>query len=182
MILVAVFISGGVVVAQNDGNSSVNSVPVVVTSPIVQSGNESGAYAELDSGGNKTGELDSGGGKVGELDSGPDSNNKSLIGLKNPLKVKTIGGLVQTAVEVFSYIVIIFAVLAFIWVGLQYILARGNSEKMKEMSKWLGYIVIGVAVVIGARVIISIVINTLSSTGIVDERIIKSSRDALDGN
>jgi uncharacterized metal-binding protein len=75
-----------------------------------------------------------------------------------------------------------FAVVAFIWVGLQYILARGNAEKMKELSKWLGYIVIGVAVVIGARVIISIVINTLSSTKIVDERIINSAQDALKNN
>jgi len=171
-VLVAVFITSGIVSAQ--GNIQYDprtGQPIDAT----------GAYAELDSGGGKTGELEAGGGKTGELDSGPE-NNKELIGLKNPLKVKTIGGLVQTAVEVFSYIVIIFAVLAFIWVGLQYILARGNSEKMKEMSKWLGYIVIGVAVVIGARVIISIVINTLDATGVVDQRVIKSSRDALEGN
>lgn len=111
-----------------------------------------------------------------------DPKSSGNIGLQNPLKVRTIGGLIQTAVEIFSYVVIIFAVLAFIWVGLQYILARGNSEKMKELSKWLGYIVIGVAVVIGARVIITIVINTLESTGVVDERVIQSARDARDGN
>jgi hypothetical protein len=117
------------------------------------------------------------------INTSSNSNTKDgLIGLKNPLKVDSIGGLVQTAVEIFSYLVIMFAVVAFIWVGLQYILARGNAEKMKELSKWLGYIVIGVAVVIGARVIISIVINTLSSTKIVDERIINSAQDALKNN
>ena len=111
----------------------------------------------------------------------PAGSSGGSIGLKNPLKVKTIGGLIQSAVEIFSYLVIIFAVLAFIWVGLQYILARGNSDRMKELSKWLGYIAICVAVVIGARIIISIVINTLESTGTVDPKVIQSANDALDG-
>lgn len=100
-------------------------------------------------------------------------------GLKNPLKAKSIGELVKTAVQVFSYIVIILAVLAFIWVGLQYILARGKPEKMKELSGWLGYIIIGVAVVLGAQIMITMVINTLKSTGVVDERVIQSANDAL---
>lgn len=112
---------------------------------------------------------------------GSPAGTSGNIGLKNPLKVKTIGGLIQSAVEIFSYLVIIFAVLAFIWVGLQYILARGNAEKIKELSKWLGYIAIGVAVVIGARLIISIVINTLESSGTVDPKVIQSAKDGLEG-
>lgn len=98
--------------------------------------------------------------------------------LSNPLKVDSVAGLVQNFVEIFSYVVIIIAVLLLIWVGLQFILARGDSAKMKELKEWLFWIVIGVAVVIGARVIVEIVINTLSATG-VDPNVINSARNAL---
>ena len=98
------------------------------------------------------------------------------------MKVKTIGGLVQSAVDIFAYLAVIVAVLAFIWVGLQYILARGKPEKMKELTGWLGWIVVGVAVIIGARLIVSIVINTLESTGVVDSSVINQAKSSLNGN
>jgi hypothetical protein len=102
--------------------------------------------------------------------------------LKNPLKVDSVGGLVQNFVEIFSYIVILFAVLAIIWVGFQFIIARGNATRMSELKDWLLWIVVGVAVVIGARIIIQVVINTLAATGTVDERTIQSVQKANSGN
>lgn len=101
--------------------------------------------------------------------------------LQNPLKVNSLGGLIESFVEVFSYIVILFAVLALIYVGLQYILARGKPERMKELSNWLLWIVVGIAVVIGSRIIVSVVINTLGASGVVDQRVIQSANNALDG-
>lgn len=101
--------------------------------------------------------------------------------LKNPLKVDSVGGLVQSFVEIFSYIVILFAVLMLVFVGLKFILARGNADEMKKLKDWLLWIVVGVAVVIGARIIIEVVINTLSASGAVDQGIINSTRDALGG-
>ncbi len=162
--------------ANSDGNNS--SADVNVTDNTWWDG--SGGL-DAPAGGEPVGGIDApaGGKPVGGIDAPAGSDTS--IGLKNPLKVKTIGGLIQSAVEIFSYLVIIFAVLAFIWVGLQYVLARGNSDRMKELSKWLGYIAIGVAVVIGARIIISIVINTLESTGTVDQKVIQSANDALNG-
>ena len=111
---------------------------------------------------------------------GQQTNNPSTtFTLQNPLHVDSIGALIENFVQIFSYIVILFAVLAFVWVGLQYILARGKPERMKELSSWLLYIVIGVAVVLGAQLMIRIVINTLSATGAVDQRVIKSANDAI---
>jgi cytochrome bd-type quinol oxidase subunit 2 len=101
--------------------------------------------------------------------------------LQNPLKVKSLGGLIEAFVEVFSYLVILFAVLALVYVGLQYILARGNPERMKELSNWLLWIMIGVAVVIGSRILVSVVINTLGNSGVVDQKVIQSANNALDG-
>lgn len=101
--------------------------------------------------------------------------------LTNPLKVDSISGLVQTFVEIFSYLAILFAVLALIWVGFRFILARGDSTKMNELKSWLMWIVVGVAVVIGARLIIQVVINTLSATGTVNPGVIQSVQKAASG-
>jgi hypothetical protein len=106
------------------------------------------------------------------------SDTPRTFTLSNPLKVDSISGLVQNFVEIFSYVVIIIAVLLLVWVGLQFILARGDASKMKELKEWLFWIVIGVAVVIGARVIVEVVINTLASSG-VDPNTINTVRGAL---
>lgn len=104
--------------------------------------------------------------------------SKGTFTLSNPLKVDSIGGLVQNFVEIFSYIAILFAVLALIYVGLRFILARGDPTKMNELKEWLLWIVVGVAVVIGARIIIQVVINTLSASGVVDQRTVQSFQKA----
>jgi hypothetical protein len=101
--------------------------------------------------------------------------------LQNPLKANSVGELVQNFVEIVSYLVILFAVLMLVWTGLQYILARGNPTKMSDLSKRLMWIIVGIAIVIGARVIISIVINTLKATGTVDPTVIQSADNALQG-
>ena len=101
--------------------------------------------------------------------------------LQNPLKVDSLGGLIEAFVEVFSYLVILFAVLALVYVGLRYILARGNPEEMTRLSNWLLWIMVGVAVVIGSRILVSVVINTLGNSGVVDQKVIQSANNALDG-
>ncbi len=60
-------------------------------------------------------------------------------------------------------------------------MARGNMEEIKERKNQLLYIVIGVAIVIGARIIISVVINTLEATGIVTPSVINSAKTAASG-
>ncbi|MEN9912985.1 MAG: Type secretion system pilin [Candidatus Parcubacteria bacterium] len=107
------------------------------------------------------------------------TNSQGFVKLTNPLKVDSVGGLIQSFVEIFSYIVVLAAVLALIWVGLKFILARGNPEEMNRLKGWLSWIIIGVAVVIGARIIIQVVINTLSASGVVDQRTIQSAQNAL---
>lgn len=108
--------------------------------------------------------------------------------LQNPLcnkssnktcKFDSVGGLLQGFIEIFTYLIILFAVLALIWTGLQYVLARGNPDEMKRLSNQLLYIVIGTAIVIGAGVIIDIVINTLSASGTVSSDVINSARGAI---
>ena len=107
------------------------------------------------------------------------SNSTPVATLTNPLKITSLGDLVKSGIQVFSYIAVLVGVLMFVVVGLRYILARGNPEEMKKASQWLLGIVIGVAIVIGANVAITIVINTLSATGVVDPKVIQSAQNAI---
>ena len=109
------------------------------------------------------------------------TNKPSTFTLQNPLKVDSLGGLIQALVEVFTYLVVLFAVLSLVYVGLRYIMARGNSEEITKRTNQLLWIVIGLAVVIGARIIVGVVINTLDSSGVVDPGVIKSVNDARYG-
>jgi hypothetical protein len=139
----------------------------------ISSGSDSGSNQGLtgsDSGSNQ--------GQTGS-DSGSNSNSTAVSTLDNPLKVNSLGDLVKSGIQVFSYIAVLIAVLMFIVVGLRYILAQGKPQKMKEASQWLLYVVIGVAIVIGANVAITIVINTLSATGVVDPKVIQSAQNAI---
>jgi len=111
------------------------------------------------------------------------SNPGGTFTLKSPLdpKVTSIGGLVQTFIDVISYILILFAVLMLVYTGLQYILAQGNSEKIKELHGKLLWIVVGVAIVIGARVIIEVVINTLSAAHVINSSTFNQVQSAATG-
>jgi len=106
--------------------------------------------------------------------------------LQNPLRseINSVGALVENFVEIFSYIVILLAVVALIFVGFKYILysAQGKSADIAKLHGWLFWIVIGVAVVIGARVIVKVVINTISATGTVSPGVIQSANDAINRN
>ena len=95
--------------------------------------------------------------------------------------MNSVGALLNTGIMIFTYLVVLGAVIAFIIVGLKYIMARGNSAKITEATTWLRNIIIGVAIVIGARVIIQIVINTLKATGTVNTEVIQSAENALNG-
>ncbi len=105
----------------------------------------------------------------------------STFTLQNPLKVNSISDIILTFMQIATYLAVLFGVLALVYVGLQYVLARGNSERMKELSKWLLYIVIGLAVIIGARILVSVIINTLEATGTVNPSIIQNAKNAQSG-
>ena len=75
---------------------------------------------------------------------------------------------------------VLAGVIALIWTGLQYILAQGKPERIKELKTQLLWVVVGIGIVIGARIMISIVINTLSASGVVNEDNINNANKALE--
>jgi len=113
---------------------------------------------------------------------GAANGNPGTATLSNPLAVNSIGELVQNFAAIFSYIVVLFAVLALVWTGLQFITAQGKPEALKDLHKKLAYILIGVAIVIAARVMIIVVINTLSASGVVNSNVIQQAQTAAQGH
>ncbi len=101
--------------------------------------------------------------------------------LTNPIKANSLGALINTAVEVFTYVAIVVAVLAFIWVGLKFIMARGNPGKISEATTWLWYIIIGTAIVLGARIIIQVILSTLVGSGMISQEVGNSAQNGLTG-
>lgn len=116
---------------------------------------------------------------------GAKQTQSNIFTLQNPLNknINSVGGLIQAFLEIITYLFIIFAVLMFIYVGFQYVryAAQGNAKKIEELHKQLLWLVVGVAVVIGARVIIQVVINTISATNTVSPSIIESANRAAQG-
>lgn len=125
-----------------------------------------------------------GGGAKSEV-GGEKQTPSNIFTLQNPLNknINSVGDLIQAFIEIITYLFIIFAVLMFIYVGFQYVTnaAQGNAKKIEELHKQLLWLVIGVAVVIGARVIIQVVINTISATGTVNPSVIESANRATQG-
>jgi hypothetical protein len=109
----------------------------------------------------------------------------NIFTLQNPLNknINSVGGLIQAVLEIITYLFIIFAVLMFIYVGFQYVTnaAQGNAKKIEELHHQLKWLVVGVAVVIGARVIIQVVINTIAATNTVSPSVIESANRAAQG-
>ena len=117
-------------------------------------------------------------------DSSPGLPPSNTFTLHNPLDphITSVGGLVQTVIDVVSYILVLFGILALVWTGLQYVLAQGNSDRIKELHKTLLAIVIGIAIVIGARVIVQVVINTLKATNVINSSTLNQVQNAATGN
>ncbi len=100
-------------------------------------------------------------------------NNSVFPTLKNPIKANNIQELLNDVVNLAIVIGMIVAVLMFIWIGFKFVMARGNSEALKEARNWFLWAVVGTAILISARVITAVVQNTLTSAGVVDERLFK---------
>jgi Type IV secretion system pilin len=87
-------------------------------------------------------------------------NSESFI--KNPLKANDINELMVTIVDVAVKLGIVIAFLALIWVGFQFVVAQGDPGKISDAKTHFFYVIIGIAVLLGAKVIVEIIKGTLS--------------------
>ena len=87
--------------------------------------------------------------------------------LPNPLNVCSIQDLIFLIAQIATYIGVIAAVIALIWVGFKFIAAQGKPEELTKARSMFFWIIIGIAVLIGASAIVTILKNTLTAAGVV---------------
>ena len=85
------------------------------------------------------------------------------IAIKNPLKVDTIQEGIKLVMDAILKIMIPFIVLAFIWSGLSFVLARGNAEKVTKAKNMFLYTIIGTLLILGAWTITNAIIGTVNT-------------------
>jgi hypothetical protein len=85
------------------------------------------------------------------------------IGLKNPIGVDSISGLIRIVVKVIRYIAIPFVVIMIMYAGWLYIWAGAKGESIADATKALQWTVIGAFVILSAEMIAYVIENTLKS-------------------
>lgn len=85
------------------------------------------------------------------------------ITIKNPLKVDTIQEGIKLVMDAILKIAIPFIVLAFIYSGLSFVLARGNADKVTKAKNMFLYTIIGTLLILGAWTITNAIIGTVNT-------------------
>lgn len=78
----------------------------------------------------------------------------------NPIKASSISELVTLIVNTIIMILMPIMVLAIIYSGFMFLVARGNEEKLKKAKINLIWVIAGTAILLGARIITAILENT----------------------
>ncbi|MDO8575371.1 MAG: hypothetical protein Q7R78_01575 [bacterium] len=91
----------------------------------------------------------------------PTAPNKLVNPLKN--NVNDVFALVSMAVDIALTFASIFAVLYLVWLGFQYVLARGSPDKISELHGTFMWGIIGIAVIFSAKVLSVVLQNTINA-------------------
>lgn len=98
------------------------------------------------------------------------NNNNTIITLDNPLgsKVNNLPSFIYMILDIVFQIGAVFAVLFLMYVGFLFVSARGDPEKLQTARRAFLWTVIGIALLLGGRLVASVIGGTVSqvSTGI----------------
>lgn len=83
--------------------------------------------------------------------------------IKNPLKNDDLFAFINSIIDAALKLGAIVAVIAIILAGFMFVTAHGDEEKIKTAKKILLYAVIGMVILLGARMISEVIINTVTS-------------------
>lgn len=100
----------------------------------------------------------------GGNNSGPQGGN--TVTLKNPLKEDTLAGLFKTVMDAIFVIAIPFFVLAMAVIGLMFVAARGNPEKLSNAKRAFLYGVMGTGIFFGAWVLVNLLASVMRALGV----------------
>jgi hypothetical protein len=86
--------------------------------------------------------------------------------IENPLKVTNFCDLIRILLQAILIIGMPVAVVFLVYVGLKFITARGNPEKIKLAQQNLYWTIVGIAVFLGAWAIAKVIASTLGALGV----------------
>lgn len=89
----------------------------------------------------------------------------------NPLTTSSITDFLTNLVGDAIPIAALIAVIAFIITGFQFIMARGNPEKLSEAKTRFLWVAVGTAILLSAEVVVVVIKNTLVSSGLVNQNV-----------
>lgn len=89
--------------------------------------------------------------------------------LQNPLRANSVSEVIFLAVDLAVYIGVAFATLAIIFVGFKFVMAQGDPKAISEAKSWFFGIIVGLAILISAKVTVEIIKNTFINAGVVDK-------------
>ncbi len=113
----------------------------------------------------------SGGAKTPDGSGGAASQQKSIPKLENPIYADNVQELLYTIVDLAILIGVIIATFVFIFIGFKFVMAQGDPAALTKARSWFLSAVIGTALLLGAKVIMEVIKNTLTSAGVVNEKL-----------
>ncbi|MBI2109339.1 MAG: hypothetical protein HYT93_04190 [Parcubacteria group bacterium] len=81
--------------------------------------------------------------------------------LENPIKFKTLGQLVTAIIDIIIQIAVPIAALFLIYSGYLFVSARGSDDDLKKAKSIFLWTLVGIAVLLGAKVLASIIQGTI---------------------
>jgi len=90
---------------------------------------------------------------------------------ENPLNFSTFCGLLKGIFNAILTLGIPIAVLFIVWAGFKLVLARGNTTALATAKLNLVYILVGIAIFLGAWMLSQIIANTVNALGATNARI-----------
>ncbi len=101
---------------------------------------------------------------------GSNNGNSNTITLINPLgnNINNLPAFIYMVLDIVFRIGAIMAVLVLMYVGFMFVSARGDTEKLETARRAFLWTVVGIALLLGGRLIASVIGNTITqvSTGI----------------
>lgn len=94
---------------------------------------------------------------------GPASALAIESGLRNPIKAENFGQLVDIIADIVLQIGGVVAVIFIIWSGFLFVTAGGSDEKITKAKNTFMWTIVGVAVLLGAKVIASAVVGFIET-------------------
>ena len=83
-------------------------------------------------------------------------------GLQSPLKFNSISSLIEGLLKSIVYIALPIISLFVIYAGFQFLTAQGNSTKIQNATRNLGYVLVGSLLILGAWALAQLLGNTIN--------------------